>query len=680
MEESPLGARGLQMDLERFHDGPVVEQIAEVLAGALELPRGEQFADVDPTEGRGIFGADQSRPGGVHFEDRAPAVDQERRVRGDLEQLAEPGLRSADELLRPLLLREVPRDDRASDQATRAIPERRDRQGDDDLVSVFPDPHGLEGLDLLAVPEVRHDPRELLLPFLRHEHLDRFANRLRGGVSVDMFRAGVPGQDLPREALREDGVLGTLDDRGKSGLRLPRSDELGDVDEGRDDRREVSEVEVLDRHECTAGLARLRADLNFRVPDRSAFFEVLTEHPPLLLIDPHLELEGRPPDDLTPIVPEEPEELLVRFHEPSILERTDRHRHGTRVEGLLERLDRSAPRGLDPVPFKDLTDPTPDVGQEVQERLVRLADRVAEEDGDGLDAGTCSEREADGAPQAESFGVLRPPELGLLAKVSDPDGRISLPHTAHETDARPNRDAGRRELEAMEIAQAGRMPHPVEPEDRGGRIVQPEFPEGPFLGLADRGDGLRRGFAKGLRIDQYPGDRDFGRAVPVCTQPVRHVVQEDQPGASGENGDLGRKDLDVEDRPVLPLVPPDTDHPVARVEAPQGLAEAGDILPRPDVLERQREELGPRVAVFLDRRVVHVEESDGLEVEDPHRERILLKQEPIGLRFRRGASLLPPFFRLRTAPSDGDSPFARWARGARLCRSPYAVSDAGAEP
>src|SRR5207244_12450898 len=105
-------------------------QVPEVLAGALEFPRRQQFAEVDPPEGRGIFDADQRGPRRICLEDRAASVDQEGRIRGDLEQLTEPGLRSTDELLRPLPLGDVPCDCRASDQAARAVSEWGHGQGD----------------------------------------------------------------------------------------------------------------------------------------------------------------------------------------------------------------------------------------------------------------------------------------------------------------------------------------------------------------------------------------------------------------------------------------------------------------------------------------------------------------------------------------------------------------------
>ena len=378
----------------------------------------------------------------------------------------------------------------------------------------------------------------------------------------------------------------------------------------------------------------------------------------MLLIDPHLELEGRTPDDLGAFEPEQPEELQVRFDEAPVVEGADRHRNGTRMEGLLERLDRGAPRGLDLVPFEDLADSAPDVRQEVQEGLVRLADRLAEQDRDRFDAGPSADREPDRAAKTEPLRILRPTEFLFLAKVADPDGRVPLPDAADEADSRTDRESGGRELDAVHVAQTGRMPRSIEPEHGGRGIVEPDFAEGPFLRLADCGDRLRRSLREGLRIDQDAGDADLGGAMPVAPQPLRHVVQEGEPGAPREDRDLGRQDLRVEDGPVLLAVPPDPDHPVRGLEAPQGLPEARDILLRPDVPEGHREELGSRVAVLLDRRVVHVEESKGFEVENPHRERILLEQESIRLHFHRGAPLLVPIFRLGAASATATRPFA----------------------
>src|SRR5205814_8637604 len=134
-----------------------------------------------------------------------------------------------------------------------------------------------------------------------------------------------------------------------------------------------------------------------RLPDRAARVAPLSAPPAVLLIDPPRELEGRTRDDRGASEPEQPEELQVRLDEAPVMEGADRHRNGTRMEGLLERLDRGAPRGLDLVPFEDLADSAPDVCQEVQEGLVRLADRLAEQDRDRFDAGPSADREPDRA-------------------------------------------------------------------------------------------------------------------------------------------------------------------------------------------------------------------------------------------------------------------------------------------
>ena len=70
------------------------------------------------------------------------------------------------------------------------------------------------------------------------------------------------------------------------------------------------------------------------------------------------------------------------------------------------------------------------------------------------------------------------------------------------------------------------MPHSVESQHGGGRIVEPDLPEGPLLRLADRGNRLGRRLDKGLRIDQDAGDRDLRGPMPVRTQSLRHVVRE----------------------------------------------------------------------------------------------------------------------------------------------------------
>src|SRR5207253_11382548 len=105
------------------------------------------------------------------------------------------------------------------------------------------------------------------------------------------------------------------------------------------------------------------------------------------------------------------------------------------MERLLEGFDRGPSCGLDLVPREVLSDPATDVREEVQQRLVRLPDRLAEEDHDRLNPGAGPDREADRGPQSELVREFGPPEFGLLAEVADPDGGLVLPHPPDEAQA-----------------------------------------------------------------------------------------------------------------------------------------------------------------------------------------------------------------------------------------------------
>src|SRR5207249_888250 len=153
LEETPRAVLELQVGLERLRDRAIAQEIPEVLTAPFEFSRGQEFPEVDPPEGGRVLRADHPRAGGVRVEDRAASIDQERGIGGDLEQLPEPGLRSPDELLGPLALRDVAGDGRAADQSAHAVPQGGDRDGHDDPVAVLADPHRFEGLDPLAVPE-----------------------------------------------------------------------------------------------------------------------------------------------------------------------------------------------------------------------------------------------------------------------------------------------------------------------------------------------------------------------------------------------------------------------------------------------------------------------------------------------------------------------------------------------
>src|SRR5439155_963276 len=223
------------------------------------------------------------------------------------------------------------------------------------------------------------------------------------------------------------------------------------------------------------------------------------------------------------------------------------------------------------------------------------------------------------------------------------------------------RGPGVRPLDPADVLQVRLMPAPIESEDRCGGIVEPDLAEDPFLRLADRGEDFRRGLEERLRIDQGAGHGDLRRPMAVVAQPLRDVVDEGESGPAGEDRHFGREDFHVERRPVLLAVAPETDHAVVRLEDPQGFAEPRGVLLQADVLEGHRQEFGPRIAVLLDRRVVHVEEPEGLQVEHPHRQGVLLEQESIGLRFGAGTSLPALLVRIRRSPRDGD--LARTGKG-----------------
>ena len=246
LEETPHAVFEFQVGLERLRDRSIAQEIPEVLTAPFEFSRGQEFPEVDPPEGGRVLRADHPRAGGVRVEDRAASIDQERGIGGDLEQLPEPGLRSPNELLGALAFRDVAGDGRAADQSTYTVAQGGDRDGDDDLVPILADPHGFERLDPLAVPEPRHDPLELAPSIVGDDQVDLLADRLGRHVSVEAFRARVPTRDFPRERLPEDRIVGVLHDRSESRLGFPGPDELRDVDEGRDDRRLVPQVEVFD--------------------------------------------------------------------------------------------------------------------------------------------------------------------------------------------------------------------------------------------------------------------------------------------------------------------------------------------------------------------------------------------------------------------------------------------------
>jgi hypothetical protein len=88
-------------------------------------------------------------------------------------------------------------------------------------------------------------------------------------------------------------------------------------------------------------------------------------------------------------------------------------------------------------------------------------------------------------------------------------------------------------------------------------------------------------------------------------------------------------DLDVDDGVVLLPVPYRQGSVLFRRLAREIDEEPGHVLGWVDVLERHLEELGPRVTVVLDGRIVHGQELERLPLDHPHRERALLEEHPV---------------------------------------------------
>ena len=489
------------------------------------------------------------------------------------------------------------------------------------------------------------------------------ADRLLGRVSVHPFRARVPARDRAVEVLAEDRVFRPFDDRREVSSGLPRRDPVRDVHEGRDDRLLVPEVEVFDGHQGMEHVAPFRSDDHLRIPDRPAFPEALREHPTLLRVDPQAEVQGRLPDHLGPFVAEHLEELAVHLDETAVPQEADPHGHGARLERFLESLRGRLTGGLRVVPLEDLSDPGPDVLQQIEEEFVRFLRRPTVHDRHGLRTEARPDREGDRALQAEPDRGLRPIPVHF-EEVLHGKGLVPLPHATDEARARADRATAVHEAPAGDVLHPGRMPR-EKPKDGGHRVVHPDLPEDPALDLADRLDqGVRR-LREQLRLDQDPHHREMGRVMPFRALPLRHIMDQDEPRPPSEGPDLGREDFDVEGRPVLLAVPPKSDQAVRRLQVLQGLPKVRDVLGRTDVLDRHVEEFRPRESVDLEGGFDHVQEAKGLRVEDPHGQRAFLEEDAVGLRlpgrlvFRWPRFALHPASRTaRTlaAPSEEPSP------------------------
>ncbi|HWX82769.1 MAG TPA: hypothetical protein VNZ48_04135 [Xanthobacteraceae bacterium] len=82
-------------------------------------------------------------------------------------------------------------------------------------------------IDVLAASDPAKNLAFLIMPVVWNEHRDRSADRLRGAVSEQPFRASVPAGNDALEGFGEDRVVGEPDDRGKP---LRGFERLSDID------------------------------------------------------------------------------------------------------------------------------------------------------------------------------------------------------------------------------------------------------------------------------------------------------------------------------------------------------------------------------------------------------------------------------------------------------------------
>ena len=67
-------------------------------------------------------------------------------------------------------------------------------------------------LDALTLPDALQDIGFFALALFRQKHADRFSDRLRRRIAIDMLGTGIPGENDAIQILTDDGVFGRLDD------------------------------------------------------------------------------------------------------------------------------------------------------------------------------------------------------------------------------------------------------------------------------------------------------------------------------------------------------------------------------------------------------------------------------------------------------------------------------------
>ncbi len=134
---------------------------------------------------------------------------------------------------------------------------------------------------------------------------------------------------------------------------------------------------------------------------------------------------------------------------------------------------------------------------------------------------------------------------------------------------------------------------------------------------------------------------------------LRDVARHHQDGRSPAEFDGGGTDVDVDLHPRLEAMAPLADIAQARRPVRRQVQQLRHVLRRSNVGDAHAEELGARVAVVLDRRLIDLEKGQRAQLIDPHRGRVLIEQvAERGIAVEAARGLRTPLLRV---PRDPDS-------------------------
>ena len=118
---------------------------------------------------------------------------------------------------------------RAADDSALPIPDRRDREGDVQQLSILTPPDGLEMIHRLAALKTCENLHFFLLPVVRYQHHDGLTDGFLRRVAENSLGAPVPAGYAPGQVLANDRIVGAIDNRGQQKVCLLLSPEGGHV-------------------------------------------------------------------------------------------------------------------------------------------------------------------------------------------------------------------------------------------------------------------------------------------------------------------------------------------------------------------------------------------------------------------------------------------------------------------